>query len=168
MKPHLRRWKASFVALAVVLGMASFLGATYLVLSSVGARASAKAAREDLSQHWGIEVPPASLSVVQRRTEANMDAKYRLTVLQPTRDARLEGGFLDPVEMAGTALTAEESEFVESVNTSLSPQPLLSPHATVKKSILTQPSDRYPAARETLLSLYDPATNRFFLYEERW
>lgn len=130
--------------------------------------ANAKAALASLRNDWGIAVPQGSMEVVLYDTEPNMDSMRRLTVLQPTGAVGLEGSFFDSSSMSSEPLTSDELALVEEVKRTLRRADEFSPDGDTKKRPLSMASKRYAKAVEVLLSVYEPQSNRFYVYERRW
>lgn len=109
---------------------------------------------------WGVLIPEG-LKIVEYHAEESFHGDgVRLTVFKVEDPASVEGTLFDLGHMSSEALTQEESALVDLVNKTFGPENRLSPP---NPQLLKADRQRY---EDRLLSVYEPASNRFYVFED--
>jgi hypothetical protein len=149
--------------------------AVLILVSSVGIWSFLRYAHEAgnkrtltvLREYWGAEFPDGSMEVVFADAEVSPDPTSFVKILQPTGAVGLEGSFFDTSAMISEKLTDEEWALIAEVSRALRrTEP--PPRGDLKKRSVSRASRDYPGATELLLSVYEPRSNRFYVYERKW
>lgn len=110
--------------------------------------------------NWGVLIPEG-LKIVEYHVEETFHGDgVRLTVFEVEDPASVEGTFFDLGHMSSEALTQEESALVDFGNKTFGPENRLSPP---NPQLLKADRQRY---EDRLLSVYEPASNRFYVFED--
>ncbi len=109
---------------------------------------------------WGVLIPEG-LKIVEYHAEESFHGDgVRLTVFKVEDPASVEGTLFDLGHMSSEALTQEESALVDFGNKTFGPENRLSPP---NPQLLKADRQRY---EDRLLSVYEPASNRFYVFED--
>lgn len=108
---------------------------------------------------WGVLIPEG-LKIVEYHAEEFHGDGVRLTVFKVEDPASVEGTLFDLGHMSSEALTQEESALVDFGNKTFGPENRLSPP---NPQLLKADRQRY---EDRLLSVYEPASNRFYVFED--
>ncbi len=109
---------------------------------------------------WGVLIPEG-LKIVEFHAEESFHGDgVRLTVFKVEDPASVEGTLFDLGHMSSEALTQEESALVDFGNKTFGPENRLSPP---NPQLLKADRQRY---EDRLLSVYEPASNRFYVFED--
>ena len=87
-----------------------------------------------------------------------------MKALRPSANSSLEGSFFDVSQMSESDLTQDEINLVTGIDDLFHPKNRLDLSRAGKIETVFRPGKR---SGDTLLCLFDPAENRFYIYEGR-
>lgn len=121
---------------------------------------SAHTPQRSLESNWGLVVPNGLRLVEHHEQESFYGGGFRLTVFEVEDRAALQGTFFDVDRMSDDTLTRQEAALVDRVNETYAPEyPPVLPGSRLLKADRERYDDR-------LLSVYEPASARFYVYED--
>lgn len=155
----LGRWLVGWLAALLILPTAVVavgLGALHVAGTLVFST------ERNLKHNWGI-VAPDGVRVVEHIQEESFHGDgFRITVFEVEEGARLADTFFDVSRMSDAELTDEQVELVTAATAALDPENALEvPRPGLRHAELVRGSQR----ENTLLSLHDESTRRFYVYE---
>lgn len=90
-----------------------------------------------------------------------------MKALRPSANSSLEGSFFDVSQMSESDLTQDEINLVTGIDDLFYPKNRLDLSPAGLKKISIAPKGPGKRSGDTLLCLFDPAENRFYIYEGR-
>lgn len=148
---RLKLWRAALLLLPVAL----VLGVVALYIAGNAYFSTGRA----LQGNWGISVPDGLREIEHAEEESFHGDGYRFTVFEVEDSSQLAGTFFDVGHMSTAELTSDQMGLVAAITGVHRPTNYL---VVPQAGLLKAERIRYD---NELLSIYDAATNRFYVYE---